>query len=211
MTSQDHIYRTLRNRVIFLEYPPGRILNEKVLAEEFGVSRTPLREVLNRLEWEKLVRIIPRTGTMVTEIELPKVRNAFQVRFEIEKLAAFMAAQRITDEQIEQIDVVKDECANLMSEKEPKRLVDIDFKFRDIIYAAAGNDILRDISDHLYHLTVRVWYMVFNRVQWESEVQSFLEEIAATAAVLRRRNPPEAAQLRHDYLVKFVERIKDLF
>ena len=52
------IYRTIKNRILFLEYNPGQILNENTLAEEFGVSRTPLREVLSKLVWEHLARIL---------------------------------------------------------------------------------------------------------------------------------------------------------
>ncbi len=55
----QNIYRKLRERIIFLEYEPGHILKEQVLAKEFGVSRTPLRTVLFRLEWEHLVKSCP--------------------------------------------------------------------------------------------------------------------------------------------------------
>ena len=66
----EDIYRTLRERIIYLVYDPGQILKEQVLAKEFGVSRTPLRTVLFRLEWEHLVKILPRTGILVAELEL---------------------------------------------------------------------------------------------------------------------------------------------
>lgn len=54
------IYTQIKDRILYMDYKPGEILNEKSLAEEFGVSRTPLREILTRLEWEKLVRVLPR-------------------------------------------------------------------------------------------------------------------------------------------------------
>ena len=78
------IYEILKDRILFMEYRPGHILNEKVLAEEFKMSRTPLREVLMRLEWDMLVRILPRTGALVTEIEFYLMMNTYQVRFEVE-------------------------------------------------------------------------------------------------------------------------------
>ncbi|MFN2435685.1 MAG: GntR family transcriptional regulator, partial [Desulfotignum sp.] len=80
------MYQILRERILYMEYHPGQILNENVLAQEFQVSRSPVRNVLNRLEWEQLVRIIPRTGSMVTEIEFNKIMHVFQVRFECEVL-----------------------------------------------------------------------------------------------------------------------------
>jgi len=57
------IYQTLRNRILYMEYPPGQIINEKIIGAEFGISRSPVRDVLNFLEWEQLVRVIPRTGS----------------------------------------------------------------------------------------------------------------------------------------------------
>jgi len=74
----EQIYTVIKNRILFLEYAPGQILNENVLAKEFGVSRTPMRDVLNRLEWEKMARVIPRTGTMVNEIKFEHMMNIYR-------------------------------------------------------------------------------------------------------------------------------------
>lgn len=205
------IYKTLRDRILFLEYQPGLILNEKRLADEFGVSRTPLREVLYRLEWEKLVRVIPRTGTLVTEIELPKLKDAFQVRFELERQAGALAAQGITGEQLATLGRLRDECREMFAERRPRNLVRIDLKFRRIIYEAAGNPILTELSDHLYNITVRVWYMVVSRVDWSAEVQGLLDELTATIEVLESRDADRAGELRREFLVRFVERVKGLF
>ena len=69
---KDELYHTILNRILFLEYPPKYILKEEALAMEFGISRGPVREVLKRLEWEQLVETMPRTGTIITEIEYLK-------------------------------------------------------------------------------------------------------------------------------------------
>ena len=89
------IYSLLRDRILSMEYKPGEILNEQKLAKEFGVSRTPLREALTKLEWDKLVRVLPRIGSMVTEIEFQKMVNVFRIRFELEDLAGCLAAENI--------------------------------------------------------------------------------------------------------------------
>ena len=81
INKKEKIYRTLLERILYMQYAPGQILNETTLAEEFGTSRGPLRDVLKRLEWKKLVMTMPRLGTQVTEIDFQKIIQVFQIRF----------------------------------------------------------------------------------------------------------------------------------
>ncbi|OPX40625.1 MAG: hypothetical protein B1H13_06525 [Desulfobacteraceae bacterium 4484_190.3] len=207
----SEIYRTIKDRILFLEYNPGQILNENTLAKEFGVSRTPLREVLSRLEWEQLARILPRTGIMVTEIEFQKMMHVFQVRFGIEGLVGSLVAEKITDDHLDKIDKIRKECIQLLDRKSRKDLVNIDFKFRDVLYEAANNPVLRDISQYLYDLTLRLWYIISDRGDWAEEVRPLLDEIEQTHEVLSRRDPQEAAKLRREFLIKHFARIRSKF
>lgn len=205
------IYNQLRNRILFLEYSSGQILNEKVLADEFGVSRTPLREVLCRLEWEQLVRILPRSGTMVTEIEFHKMMHIFQVRLEIEGLAGRLAAEMMTPNYLESLEQLAKDCEALIDQRNQKGLALIDFAFRKIIYDAGNNQVLRDISDQLYSLTFRIWFMIMGHGDWTEEVVAMTNEIRATHSVLARRNPIEVCEYRKSVLLRHVERIKRKF
>ena len=205
------IYRIIKDRILFLEYKPGQILNEKTLAEEFGVSRTPLREVLSRLVWEQLVRILPRSGTMVTEIEFQKMMHVFQIRFEIEELVGRLACEKITDHHLENIDKIQKEGSQLLDRKNRKDLVNIDFKFRDVLYDAANNPVLRDISQYLYDLTLRLWYIISDRGDWAEEVQPLLDEIKQTYEALSKGNRQEAGKLRSEFLIKHFARIRMKF
>jgi len=205
------IYRAILERILFFKYPPGRILNENLLAQEFGVSRTPLREVLNRLEWEQLVNIIPRTGTIVTEIEFQKMTQVFQIRLEIEEMAGRLAAQQVTEDQLEKVDKIKEECKALRDHKSQRALVETDFKFRDILYDAANNPVLKDISQHLYHLTIRLSYILFERGEWEEGVKASLDEYEQVYKALSRRDSVATGSLRREWLRTHIERIKAKF
>ena len=205
------IYRIIKDRILFLEYNPGQILNENTLAEEFGVSRTPLREVLSRLEWEQLTRILPRTGTMVTEIEFQKMMHVFQIRFEIEGLVGKLAAEKITDDHLDKIDKIRQECSQLLHRRNRKDLVNIDIKFRDALYDAANNPTLRDISQYLYDLTLRLWYTISETGDWVEEVNPLLDEIEQTHKALSRRDSQEAGKLRREFLIKHFARIRSKF
>jgi len=174
---KEDLYQEILERILFLEYRPGSILNEKQLVEEFGVGRGPLREVLKRLEWEKLVITMPRTGTMVTEIEFQKIIQVFQIRFDIEDLTGRLAAENITDEHLNKIDKIREESSKLFDNTNQRDLISMDIKFRDVLHEAVSNLILKDLSNYLYHLTVRVYFLVSDRRDWGEAVQTFLSEI----------------------------------
>ncbi len=205
------IYNQIRNRILFLEYHSGQILNEKVLADEFGVSRTPLREVLCRLEWEQLVRILPRSGTMVTEIEFHKMLNTFQVRLEIEALAGRLAAEMMTPSHLESLEQLEKDCTALIDQRNQKGLAMIDFSFRKILYDAGNNHVLRDISNQLHSLTFRIWFVIMGHGDWAEEVLAMIDEIRTTCEVLSRRNSIEVGEARKSALLRHVERIKRKF
>lgn len=205
------ILRIIRDRILFLEYAPGQILNENILAREFGVSRSPLSKVLNRLEWEQLVRVIPRTGTMVTEIEFHKIMHVYQVRLEVEGLVGRLAAEHITDDHLHTIDKIREDCSHLFGQNNRKALVNIDFEFRKALYDAANNPVLTEWSQYLYNLTLRVWYFLFERTSWDEEVQGLLSEIERTHEALSKRDPQEAAGLRRGFLNSYLERIRNKF
>jgi DNA-binding GntR family transcriptional regulator len=206
-----HIYSTIKERILFLEYPPGTILNEKALTEEFEVSRTPLREVLNRLEWEQLIRILPRTGSLVTELEFEKIINAYQIRLDVEALSYRFAAENISDQHVRDILKLEEELQQLMDRKSLKEIGQIDFRLRDILYGAADNQLLRDISDYLYNVSIRVWYLIYERGDWREETAAYLNEIKLTKDVLSKKDPIKASETRKNCLADHVERIRSKF
>lgn len=89
---KNSLYLDLKEKLINCIYAPGSILNEMQLADEYGMSRTPIREALNRLEMDGLIKIMPKKGTYVTDISLNDVMQIFQTRIEIEPLTLKMAA-----------------------------------------------------------------------------------------------------------------------
>ena len=202
------IYQEIKRRILFLEYAPGQILNENVLAKEFGVSRTPMREVLYRLSWEELARIIPRTGTMVTEIEFQKMMQTYQTRLGIEGELGRLCAELATDDHREQIRTIRQDCEALKDQKKPAALVEIDRRFRRILYEAAGNAVLESVSEQLYTLTFRLWYTTLGKGEWQEEVGEMLNEIDATLACMETGDAVEMARLRRDVLVRHFDRIR---
>jgi DNA-binding GntR family transcriptional regulator len=205
------IYEEIKNRILFMQYPPGQLLNEKVLADEFSVSRTPLREVLYRLEWDKLVTIMPRAGAIVTQIEFQKLRDVFQIRVAIEGLIGRLASERITDDQLREIRIIQEECKNFPADENIRQFMDIDIKFREVLNNSADNPTLKEISDFLYNQTMRVWYMVFEKNNFSTELVEEMKEIEKTIEVLSQKDPQKAEAFRRNVIIKYVERVKDKF
>lgn len=209
------IYTVIKNRILFLEYAPGQILNENVLAKEFGVSRTPMRDVLNRLEWEKMARVIPRTGTMVTEIKFQDMMNIYRARFEIEGLTGQLAVEHISENHFEKMIKSKKKCEVLLKnndrEKDKKNLVEIDKEFREICYDALKNPVVAELSQTLYEQTFRLWFITLDSGDWSLEVQSVMDEIDSCREIFSKKDPALAFDTKKLYLVNHFDRIKTKF
>jgi len=205
------IYQEIKNRILFLKYEPGQFINEKALSDEFEVSRTPVREAFLRLQWEKLVEIIPRGGLFVTKIEFQPLRDVFLIRILVEGVVARLATRNITDSQIEEIKKLKEKCKAITNADKPEKLIEIDFQLREIMHRAANSQIVSELSDYLYCQTLRIWYLVFNKSGFSKEVEVQMKEIDKTIEFLLKRDPQEAEECGRRIMLNHVERIKKYF
>jgi DNA-binding GntR family transcriptional regulator len=208
------IYNRLRRQIIYLEYDPGQILKEKELAEEFGVSRTPLRTVLFRLEWEHLVKILPRTGILVMELELKTISNVFEARLEMEAVIGSMAAERFTPDDFALLEMYILACDQQVDHKIPETLGALDFKIKHLFYKAAGNPFLTQMSDQLYSLTFRLWFfnmLRMNNEEWNQEVFAIKEDLVSLADLIRHSTPENVGKARREHLLKHLKRIQTKF
>lgn len=208
------IYNTLRQRIIFLEYQPGQILKEQELAKEFGVSRTPLRTVLFRLEWEHLIKILPRTGILVMELELNTITNVFQARLEIEAVIGTMAAQRFTPEHHAGLDTLEIECSRLKKNIDPRALGLLDMQIKQIFHQACSNPFLVEMSDRLYSLTFRLWYfnmLRMDQTEWLEEVTAVKDDLNELSLLITSESPARIGEVRKAHLVKHLKRIRSKF
>ncbi|MBU0463738.1 MAG: GntR family transcriptional regulator, partial [Proteobacteria bacterium] len=205
------VYQTIRERLLYLDYKPGQILNEKVLAQEFGMSRSPIKDVLNRLEWDQLVRVIPRTGSMVTEIEFSKVMNIYQVRFEIEAFEARLAGDQFSSKHSSELKNLYENCTKLLDKKNCKALTGIDASLRDIIHDAAGNPVLAEVSDRLYSQTFRLWYTVLDKSDWREEVTAVINELEKLLNCFSGDNLKKLGEIRRNQLISHFERLRQKF
>ena len=155
---RDVVFQTLRQAILKGELKPGERLMEIQLANKLGVSRTPIREAIRKLELEGLVLMIPRRGAEVAEITEKSLRDVLEVRSALEDLAVELACERINEEQITALKVAAEEFEQALQGGELTAYAEADVKFHDIIYHATENQrlvqLLYNLREQMYRYRV---------------------------------------------------------
>jgi DNA-binding GntR family transcriptional regulator len=154
----------LRDRLVTLRIPPGAPIDEDAIGRELKMGRTPVREAIKRLALENLVTVFPRRGTFASEINITDLAHISDVRSQLEPHAAYRAAERITDSQ-------RAELAGLLIELDVRRgaeelemLMELDATVHRFIYRCAGNPFLEETLGRYLNLSLRIWYLVIDRL-----------------------------------------------
>ena len=204
MRLSEKAYRLIKDKVVTLELPPSAVIDEHVLMQELGLGRTPIREALQRLDSEGLVNIVPRRGTFVNDISVTDLQKIFELRIIMEGFCARLAAQRVTQAQLDRMENVLQELDQLQ-ESDPQALMSIDRRFHRLLYTAADNEFMTDILDRLYDLSLRLWYLVLNRL---SEVKHSIEQHLIVLDALKEGDADRAEAVIRKHIVEFQQSIK---
>ena len=146
---REVVFKTLRQSILTGELKPGERLMEIHLAEKLGVSRTPIREAIRKLELEGLVTMIPRRGAEVAKISEKNLKDVLEVRTCLDSLAVRLACQRITDEQIDDLKKACDDFVLATKTGEATAITKADVKLHDVIVRATGNERLQQMINTL--------------------------------------------------------------
>jgi DNA-binding GntR family transcriptional regulator len=199
------IFKTIRDRIVYMEYPPGKLLPEKDLCDEFKVSRTPLREAVQKLKDMKLVTVIPRYGTYVSPVDINEIRSAFEVKIKLEGLAGEVAAKRITADKLAEMKALIEKADALLKVDGHRHLIEIDAQFHEIIYQATQNPILQEMLENLHSRCARLWNSALSEVIPIVMIIAQLKEIYSS---LEKRDSRKARQLMEDHVLYFIDQIK---
>lgn len=119
------------------------------LADDLGVSRTPVREAIRKLELEGFVVMIPRRGTYVANLSIKDINDVYEIRISLDVLAAGLAAERIEPEELEELNRLLLEISEAAKTGPMEKIVKLDTAFHDVLYKASRNDRLRNIINNL--------------------------------------------------------------
>ncbi|MBW2027886.1 MAG: GntR family transcriptional regulator [Deltaproteobacteria bacterium] len=151
----QRVYRDLRQAVITGDIPGGMRLVESTIAQRMGVSRTPVREALQRLALEGLVYSIPRAGYIVEELSQEDIEDLFTTRMAIEKLVAERALKRITPQELGMLRKNLERTDELIKGGRTENMMDLDIEFHNIIYRASRSKTLYQICKTISDRTLR--------------------------------------------------------
>ena len=187
---RDVVFNTLRRAILKGELEPGERLMEIALANKLGVSRTPIREAIRKLELEGLVVMIPRKGAEVAEITRQDMEDVLEVRTALEELAVKDACDHITDAQLSELKKASNEFKKALLEgKDLVTCADADMHFHDVILSATNNrrliQMLNNLSEQMYRY--RMEYLKDERTH-----KTLIEEHDAIRRALKKHDKVKA-------------------
>ena len=163
---RDVVFNTLRQAILRGELKPGERLMEIRLANQLGVSRTPIREAIRMLELEGLVIMIPRKGAQVAQITEKDLNDVLEVRLGLEELATRFACERIRSEALGDLYRASRKFESLLETDDLQALAKADVEFHDIIYQATDNARLVQLLNNLREQMYRYRIEYLKKKEW---------------------------------------------
>ncbi len=194
---RDVVFHTLRQAILKGELEPGERLMEIQLAEKLGVSRTPIREAIRKLELEGLVLMIPRKGAEVARISEKNLRDVLEVRRSLEELAIELACERMTEENIDELERVQSLFREAIHKGDAMTIAETDEHFHDVIYDGTHNDKLVQM---LNNLREQMYRYRLEYIKDEDKRQILVVEHEHILAALRGRNIAEAKRAAREHI-----------
>ena len=194
---RDVVFNTLRRAILKGELEPGERLMEIALANKLGVSRTPIREAIRKLELEGLVVMIPRKGAEVARITEKDLRDVLEVRTSLEKLAIELACDRVTEDDINDLKLACKDFEESFIKDDLTTIAEKDVAFHDIIFRATKNARLIQILNNLREQMYRY------RLEYLKDTQShnrLVEEHQKIVDAIIDKNKEEAVRLIQEHI-----------
>jgi len=197
---KQEMYDSIRQDILEGSFLPGDLLRERELAAKYGVSKTPVREALSLLAQEEMVKAVPRAGYMVTQLTLRDLQEVHQLRVTLEAMAARLAAENMTDEQI-------DELQKLSSTSDPEEAIRFNREFHLAIARASGNARLAKMIEQLLDDTDRWAALEVARLTPAVLLIGHRAELDA----LRTRDPDVAEQAMREHVDRVYRHLSALY
>lgn len=205
---QERIYQLLRTAIIERRLQPGQPLVESKLAATLGISRNPIREAVRRLQQEGLVEARPRGGASVAAYSVEEADDLYRIRAALEGVAAALAAERITDAELDELAASLERARELLARRESEAVVREGDQFHRLVHQAARNRRLTALLEQLYahtvvfrHLTMHLPGRADEAVRGHTEILEALRaRDAARAEQLTRKHVEGALVLLNAHL-----------
>ena len=197
LSLRDQVYQTLKSAIVTLEMEPGQRLNDNELASQFGVSRTPVREALKRLEDEGLVESIPGSLTRVTPLNIEEAKHAFPVVAALHALAARLAVSQVKEADLTDLEKWNDSLHLALEHKDVVKAIEADDGFHEIFLRAAGN---KEIYFALERVVPKIRRLEFARFGSLEGLESFDQHKKIIAAMRNSQSQTVSELVEENWL-----------
>lgn len=204
----ETMYEVIRGRISLLDYEPGQRLSEEALAEEFGVSRTPIRRVLARLESEGLLRAMQGVGTIVTDVDVDTMAQIYKLRMELAELIGRLDPVPVDDAVTGRLRALLEGSIALERSPDPRAFTRLNMEFFHAVTALTENDVLREVSERLYYRTARIWIKSIDRMDLGEEVATFRREVADVLAAVEAGDLEAVGHIRRAHISMSFRRLQ---
>ncbi len=195
------VFDYLRNAILSGDLKPGERLMEISLAEQLGVSRTPVREAIRKLELENFVEMIPRKGAYVAQLKAKDILDILEIRALFDGYAAAAAAEKMTEEEVKSLSATLDKFNKAVAKGDKQAMIDTDNRFHDQLIQATKNRKLIEIVNSLQDQFQRFRIIYFNEFDSYGDMQSSHQELYDAIA----RHDIRCARERAEQHIKIVE------
>lgn len=210
-TLAERAYMRLREEIIRAELQPGTLLRDEDLMTRMGIGRTPVREAVQRLHSDGFVTILPRRGTLVSEINITDLAAIYEVRKRLESWASQLAAQRVTPQDRAAIDELLTELAAITSEQGFGPLLELDRRVHRFVYACAKNQYLAKTLDLYHDLSLRILHIAMKRYPaLTSKLEDVVHEQSAVLEAIARGDGTTAERVAIAHIARFEAAIRQV-
>lgn len=199
---RGRVFNRLREDILEGLYKQDEELKESTIANELGVSRTPVREALRQLELEGLVNIIPNKGAYVTGITEKDIQDIYVIRSYLEGLCAKWACENMDKAVLEELEEIVYLSEFHIKKEHHEQVVELDNKFHELIYQSSGSKILRHVLSDFHHYVQRARFVSLSRK--ERAEHSNKEHLAIVEAI-RSGSKDEAERLAHEHIISTIK------
>lgn len=204
---RDVVFNTLRQAILRGELKPGERLMEIQLANKLGVSRTPIREAIRKLELEGLVLMIPRKGAEVADISEKSLRDVLEVRKALEELAVKLTCDKIKSAQIRELRQAAEEFRRTLKSNDITQIAEADVRFHDVLYEATDNQKLVQLLNNLREQMYRY------RIEYLKRQEAYPQLLTEHEEIIRRienREKDEAVEIVCKHIDNQVEAVMNV-
>jgi len=209
---KDWAYETIKESILNFRVPPGTQLNIEDLADQMGISRTPVREALLRLEGDGLVRAVPRVGFFVTEITRRDLEELFELRALLEGHAVEKATSLLSDDELAHVDRLLEGSVAAVEQGDLDKFLETEIAFHTLLIERAPNRRLIEMMESLQDLTYRERIL---SIKYLENVRESCTEHRRIVEALYQRDGELAARLMREHIcavrdrmLQFVDRLE---